>query len=807
MFKLNLKIAWRNLWKNKVYAAINIGGLALGLTAFVLMLLYINHEESYDTWSPELENVYQVRERHDFFTADNQQHWQDNVDSRMGVLIKEKMPQVVASTVVQPDWDFNYGYSIKPEHSNPQMITDVKDADSAFFRVFDYTFLQGNPETALKAPGSIVLKQQLAIKLFGTDKVLGKTLKVVMWRTDKGTDLTVTGVVEEPATPQSVFFNGLMRTGMDEGASGNASNTQYRSVYAKMNGPIDTALFQANLQAAYVQHKKASFILQKRNYTEYYKNGKFPGLKVISLNSVHKNPPLKSSWAEKLKPVLGICVFLLLVSVINFINLATAQSVQRAKEVGVKKVLGSHKRQLVWQFLTESALQSVVSLFLCIILIEVLLPAFNHHFNVTLSFWHNTQLVATITQLFSLFVLVTLLAGFYPAWVLSNYNPVAVLKGNYGNGLKGIALRNILVVFQFVISVTFIISIGIMGMQMRYINSRDLGFDRSNLVNLKTNYDEGFAEKLRKIPGITYVGTTTQVMGNAFNVPEEIIYRDQKINVNTVTVSMEALPALGVEVLKGRMFSTRYKQDTVNTVILNQSAEKLMGKNMVGQSYYLKDNDRNLNYQVVGIIKDYHNESFDKAVLPTIYKVTHLGGTSSTNNMLLKLNTRNIKPVMQKVDLAWKATYPDYPMSYETLDEAFSGITEDDNRFMNMIIVFSILSISLSLLGLFALSTFVAKRKTKEIAVRKVLGASNVQIINLLNRSFLILVIVANLISWPVAYIIIKKWLDSFAYRIEMPLLPFLSATIISIVIAVLTVSIQARKAAGTDPVNALKYE
>jgi len=807
MFKLNLKIALRSLFKNKVYAAINIGGLAIGLTAFVLMLLYINHEESYDTWSPQLKDVYQVREKHSFFSPDNEDHWQEINDSRMANLVRENIPQALAVTRVTADWGFSSGYSVKIAHADPVMVTGMKDADSSFFQVFPYEFLQGDSKSALNAPKSVVLKESLAIKLFGTEKVLGKTLKVLMWRNDPGTDLTITGVVADPETPQSVGFNALMRTGEEDKVPESASNFHYCQIYAKLNQVADTGALNQSLLKIYTDYQKKSLVQRKLQYKEIYKNGKTPGLKVIPLKDVHLNPPFKLSWVEKLRPVIGISIFLLVVSIINFVNLATAQSVQRAKEVGVKKVLGVYKHELIAQFLVESALQSMISLFLCVVLIEVVLPTFNHHFNVQLSFWLNPQLKTMLIQLFGLFSAVTLLAGFYPSWVLSNYNPVAVLKGSYESGLKGVVLRNGLVVFQFVISITFIIAIGIMHKQTRFISNKDLGFERGELINIKTNYDESFAEKLRKIPGVQYVATTTQVMGNVFNVPEEIIYKGKPLNINTVTVSMDALPSLGVRVLQGRLFAKTYKQDTINTVILNEAAANLIDKKPVGKSYSIKDGDKSCVFQIVGVIKNYHNEGFDKAVLPTIYKVTHLGGTSSTNNLLLRLNTSNTGEIMKKVQSEWKQTYPDYPMEYKAMDDVFVDVLKENNRFINMIVLFSILSVSLSLLGLFALSTFVAKRRTKEVAVRKVLGASNLQIINLLNRSFLLLVLIANLISWPIAYILVKKWLDGFAYRIDMPVYPFLIATIVSLVISALTVSIQARKAANGDPVHALKYE
>lgn len=805
MFKLNLKIALRNLFKNKVYAAINIGGLAIGLTAFVLLLLFINHEANYDKWNSELNKVYQFRERHDFFTPDNKQYWQDIGDSRIGNLVKEKVPQFKYVTKIDNGW--GNGRSIKVDRADPVMIKDIKDADSLFFKVFPYQFIQGDQSTAISTPNTIVLKQSLAMQLFGTDKVLGKQVKVVSWRNDEGSSLTITGVVADPPTAESVVFNAITHTGRREKDPEQVNSSNYCQIYALANKVLDTTSINKTLQKVYVDFKKASFIQRKITFNDFYKNGKTPGLKAVPLQEIHAKPALGVNWLTKIKPIIALSVFLLLVSVINFVNLATAQSVQRAKEVGVKKVLGAYKKQLVIQFLLESAIQSLVALFISVILVEVLLPAFGNQFDVQLSFWHSKQLASMIIQLFGVFVLITLLAGFYPAWILSKYNPVKVLKGNYESGFSGVALRNGLVVVQFIIAVTFIIGIGVIYKQTDYVANKDLGFNRDKLINIATNYEDAFAERIKHIPGVKYVATTTQVMGNAFNVPEEIRYKNQDFQLNTVTVTMDALPALGVQVVSGRIFAPEYKQDTINSVVLNETAAKLLGKNIVGKQYDVVDAKRKFTFQVVGVIKDYHNEGFDKAVLPTIYKVTQLGGTSSTNNLLVRFDSENYQSALQSIQAEWKKLYPDFPMQYTAVEDAFKEQLKSTNRLMQLVVVFSIISVVLSLLGLFALSTFMAKRRTKEIAIRKILGASDFQIINMLNRSFLILVVAANLISWPIAYILTKNWLSGFAYRIDMPIWPFVIATLTSVVIALFTVSLQARKAAVNNPVDALKYE
>ncbi|RZJ82034.1 MAG: ABC transporter permease [Flavobacterium sp.] len=803
MFKLNLKIALRNLFKNKVYAAINIGGLALGLTAFVLLLLFVNHETSYDKWSPDLKNVYQLREHHDYSTPDNKQHWMEVNDSRMAALVRDKIPQFKYVTKIDQDWGNDF--ALKVTNSNPVLVKNVRDADSLFFKVFPHQFIEGDQLAAISKPNTIVLKQSIAQKLFGTDKVIGKEVKVATWTKDPGTLMTVTGVVADVEIAESVKFNAVIHTGAMDKDPTQINNFRHCEIYTSAIDKLDTAQVNITLQKVYVAYKKASFVNRKITYADYYKNGKTPGLKIIPLQDVHATPSFNLSWADQIKPIVALSVFLLLVSIINFVNLATAQSVQRAKEVGIKKVLGAYKKQLVFQFLLEAVLQTFLALFICVVLVEVLLPAFSNHFAVELTFWHNKQLLSLILQLAGVFVLVSLLAGFYPALILSKYNPIKVLKGNYEAGLRGIALRNVLVIIQFIIAVTFIIGIGVMHQQTNYVANKDLGFSREKLINVSSEYfaDDPFIDRIRKITGVKYVATTTQVMGNTFNVSGEITYRNQEHSVNTVTVTMDALTALGVQVISGRIFSPAFKQDTLNTAVLNETAANLLGKNLVGKQFNEGENA----FQIIGIIKDYNNEGFDKAVMPTIYRVTHLGGMSSTNNLLIRFESNNYKPALEAVKAEWKRANPNFPMVYNSVEDAFQKTMEATRKQTQIIVLFSIISVVLSLLGLFALSTFMAKRRTKEIAIRKIMGASDFQIINMLNRSFLILVITANLISWPIAFILTKKWLEGFAYRIDMPFWPFAIATITSVAIAVFTVSLQAKKAAVNNPVDALKYE
>lgn len=299
MFKLNLKISFRNLFKNKIYAFINIIGLAIGLTAFVFVVLYINHEESYDSWSPELKNVYQIREKHNFFSPDNKAYLQETIDSKIALLLKEKLPQAIAVTKVDADFGSNGGYSIKLDDTAPVLVTKIKDADSNYFHVFPYIFLQGDNETALKSPKSIVLKYSLAQKLFGTDKILGRVVKIVRWREDKGENLTVTGVVEDPELPESAGFNALMRTGNKDNDPTDIFSTNYCQVYIKVNGTTETSVINQNIKNIYADFKKASLAHSSLKIKTLQKDGNGPGLEALAIKQVHANPVFTVNWLTK----------------------------------------------------------------------------------------------------------------------------------------------------------------------------------------------------------------------------------------------------------------------------------------------------------------------------------------------------------------------------------------------------------------------------------------------------------------------------------------------------------------------------
>lgn len=803
MFRNYLKIAFRNLWKNKGYAAINIGGLTIGLTGFILLLLYINYERSYDKWSPQLKNIYQV---YTLSSADSIS-WSDQCDTRLGAPLRNRLAGVEAVTMVSAPYD----NTIAIDADNKMFLENadsLRDSDSSFFKVFPYQFIAGNPDHALDKINTIVLTKSLANKWFGTtDDVTGRTVKIKRgWWDKKGTYYKITGVVNNLTSPTSVPVSAVYRSGYNDAGSSSPNTTRYANVYIKLNKDQSLDIFSK--QANKVYDDALGQLLQTRNssLSEYIKSGKRYGISFQPLPSVHLHPLNGKSVMDKIAPALALSLLLLFIAIINFANLATAQVIQRGKEAGVRKVLGANKKALVFQFLLEAATQCIVALLTALLIVELFLPFLNQFFNINISLWAYHHAISTLWwQLIIIILLTTLLSGIYPALFLAGYDPVKVLKGNLSRGRSGLVPRNILIIIQFLVAAVFIAGIIIIQKQVNYMAHADLGFQPDGLINLKVHYNKKLFDRLKAIPDIEYAGSASQLMGNSSGFYTKIKYEGEKVNLNVATVNMETLNAMKVHLLKGRLFSSQYGQDKINSVILNESAAKLLGGNVVGKSLYELDT---IQRHIVGVIADYHYEGFDKKILPTVYALRHSHGPSiDMSNMLVRVNTKNYTQVIAAIKKVWDDLYPGFPLEYVFMNDSFRHVIADDIRFRKIVSTFTLLSLILSLVGIFALSAYITTRRTKEIGIRRVLGASIPDILKLLNKNFVVLVIIANVIAWPVAYLLAKHWLNGFAYRINVSLPPFIIATIVSVLLTVLTVSLQAWKAATANPVDALKYE
>ncbi|WP_316794159.1 ABC transporter permease [Pedobacter frigoris] len=803
MFKLNLKIALRNLYKNKAYTAINIAGLALGLAGFIFILLYINYERSYDTWDKELEKVYQVQELDLQTLKEGKAEWLGESDGRLREMIKTSLPNVVAVThVCDPQQD----EAMVVDDKEPFFIDNIRRTDSTFFSVFPYKFIYGNPATALKNLNDMVVTEDFAKKYFGDVNPVGKIVKLTpqAW-INQTTPYTITGVIAKPETPGifdlSVLIQGPRIKFNDQFLS-------FAPNYVKFSGTPNEQDVNESLRKIYEPFRAAMLKKWKWSPSEYLKNGNKPAARLKPFYSVHQEPLQQEDWFTQLKPIILLSSLLLLISIINFINMFTAQAVSRAKEVGIRKVTGASRASLIKQFLLETALQCFCALIFGVILLELFLPYLNEQFLLSLSITDSYNIGLVVLQLISLVILITLLAGIYPAIFLSSYDPHNVLKGNFAQGKKGSKLRVILVGMQFVIAVGFFIGIMIISSQIKYMESRDPGFDPKGVIYVNESMDKVLSERIRNIDGVKYVGVNNGNVRRHPGITADYKFNNEVKELTTVFVNLHGLQAVGAKLLHGRLFDNMYQQDTSSTVIVNESLEKLYGGNMTGK--YLTYNNDSVKVQVVGVIKDIQVAGFDKASPPTVYTASKFNATYYTNDGFTNLVTydpKKEKYVLAELDKIWKQASPDYPLSFSFLEHDFKKLFVSHERFKQMVKLFSLLSISLSMIGLFSLAAFMTRQRTKEIAVRKILGADDKDIFFLLNKGYLWLMLGANVVAWPFIYIAVQHWLSGFAYRIEMPAFPFLIAFIVSILVTALTVSVQVKNAVSANPVDALKYE
>lgn len=801
MFRLNLKIAFRNLLKNKAYTMINVLGLALGLAGFIFILLYVNHEKSYDHWDARLKNVYQVQELDFWAIQEGKEEWMDAADQRVAELLPTSMPQIEAVTQFTDDVNTQ---SIIIDKNAPFLQKGILLASSSFFDVFPFQFIYGNANTAFNNTRSVVIKQLFAKKHFGDINPIGKTIKINQQNWTMPEEYTVTGVVAEPEKPSTVNFELLQYLPQRK------TNDQFYSfatTYIKFKTTQSLSALNSTAQAVYLPFKSALLTRQKQPIQNYSKNGIKPAIRFQPLQEVHQKPLSGKSWLDLIKPIILLSTLLLVISIINFVNMFTAQAISRAKEVGIKKVIGAKRKSLIFQFLAETALQCLIALLLSVMLLEGFLPYLNQLFNLSLSFSFSQSNLLIIIQLVVLLLIVTLLAGIYPAIVLSSYQPQLVLKGSFGHSSKGKSLRSLLVALQFVIAVGFFIGIMIISKQVRYMDEKDPGFETSSVICINNHYSKKIAGQIERIDGVIYLGSNGGMISRNQKHKGIYSFNNEKREITTVLVYKDGLSALNPKLVSGRLFDKNNAQDSISSVILNESLEKQYGGNMVGKFIYVNDS---VPAQVVGVIKDIQVSGFENLIEPTVFTAALNNATGYPNNGLnyvIRFDPKKQKLALAAIDKLWKQEFPSYPLTYTFVKDDLAKILVAHHRFKQMVKVFSFLSIALSLIGLFSLAAFLTKQRTKEIAIRKILGADSKTIFLLLNKGYFWLMFCANVVSWPLIYIAVDYWLKGFAYRIAMPVLPFIIAFIVSLFITIVTVSIQVKNAVKANPVDALKYE
>ncbi|MEO8110885.1 MAG: ABC transporter permease [Ginsengibacter sp.] len=810
MFKNYLKIAWRNLLRKKVFSVINISGLAMGLAIFTLITLYVRDELSYDRFNEHADRIYRVNT--DIKINGSEFKDKDTPAPMADVLVKT-YPRVEQAVRISGGGDI-----LVKKGDETLLEQHAFFADANLFNVFTLPMVAGNPKTALSGPNSMVISASMAKKYFNTLDVIGKTLKV-----DNTSLYNITGVIKDMPAQSHVHFNFIKSMAGSESSKSafwlsNSFMTYVLVRKGTMQAEIDgylkeTAKKYAEPQVMSIAHSSFSDLEKKGDHFKYAS---------IPLTKIH----LYSSLSSELEPsgniqyvyisaIIGL--FILLIACINFMNLSTAQSAGRAKEVGVRKVIGSGRANLVRQFLIESLLTAIVAYILSIVLIIILLPALNQLAGKEMALSTNLY-VWLFPALLGVAMICGLLAGVYPAFVLSAFDPIKILKGKFVLNIKGYKLRNALVVFQFATAIILIAGTLVIYRQLDYIRHKDLGYDREQVLVLNNAYALGdhvqtFKHEILQMRGVVAGSLTENLPTSTANDWNKNAYsKDATMSAGqTLTlvdwgVDASYIPALKMKMVMGRNFSEEMPTDS-SAVIINETAARSLGfKDPVNARLYdfnSRTNQTN-EFHIVGVVKDFNAGSLRYTTEPLVMRYSKYGG-----QFIFRIKSANIPQLIAQIENRYHSfdQMSSQPFLYSFLDENFNNLYKGEQRTGSVFIAFAALAIFIACLGLFGLAAYSAQQRTKEIGIRKVLGASVKGIIGLLSKDFIRLVGVAIIIATPLAWWAMNTWLQNFAYRINISWWIFFIAGALALLIALITVSFQAIKAAIANPVKSLRTE
>lgn len=797
MFKNYLKVTFRTLQRHKGYAFINIVGLAIGMAACALIMLWVLNERSYDRFHENGDRVYRLL-----------------VDADIGGHLRTAATMPPAGPTMMRDFPevenftrFGRLQTISVEYQDKQFQESmVGFADQSFFEIFSFGFASGDPATALKNPNTIVITEDMAKKYFGEEDPIGKILRI-----GGEDDYTITGVLKNLPRNSHISFN--MLRSFETLIARNpermalwlsiefrtylllAENADWRAVEQKLPELVDQHLGERLRSIG----GRLDLFLQPMTRIHLYSSRDFDVASAGDIRYVY----LFSS----------IALFVLIIACINFINLSTARSANRAQEVGMRKTLGALRKKLMSQFMGESLIYSLLSTILAVCFIVLVLPSFNNIVGRELGI----DVFTIIPGLFGLALFVGLIAGSYPAFILSSFQPVHVLKGGVKEGASNVRFRKVLVVMQFTISIALIVGTLTIYRQIQYIKNRRLGFDQEQVVvlpRLNQSLQRAFPSikhELATIPGVTGIGGSSYVPGTGRNVglflPEGFA-EDQMQTMQFLIIDHDYIPMMGMELAAGRNFSAKLATDTTESVLINETAARQfgwddpIGKKFIFQPPPGQEGETDIMY-VVGVVKDFHMSSLRNEIMPCIL----FFDPAEQARISTRLASGNISDTLDRLGKKWQEIDSQSPFDYFFLDDTINQLYASEERVGRLTLYFSVLAIFIGCLGLFGLAAFTAEKRTKEIGIRKVLGASATGIVRLLSKEYVILVAIANVIAWPVAYYGMNKWLTNFVYRTKMGFDIFVLSGILAYLIALMTVIFQAIKAARANPVDSIRYE
>lgn len=796
MIKNYLLIAFKNFKKQKLFSVINILGLTIGITSCLMIFLFIMNEYSYDNFHKNGKDIYRVMR---VGNVNGEQRNIPYLSPPYAPALLNDYPESIKKAVrVFPDNDLIRYKEISFNEKNIYLT------DANFFEFFDFQLLKGNPATVLKEPSSIVLTETTAEKYFGNEDPIGK---ILVFNTDQ--QLKVTGIAADVPVNSHLNFDIIiplesLRPGGNTWLNQWPGNGLF--VYVQLNPSIKPEQLIARFPK-----------FMDKYMGDFYKKAGFKmGLTISPLSGIYfegESPfdNVKHGSKKMVYIFMSIAVLILIIACINFMNLATARATDRSKEVGLRKVLGAVRNQLMWQFLFESLLFAAISSVLAIVLLQLMMPAYTRFLGYELppyagNPWFYVFIAGVI-------MVVGLLAGSYPALMLSSFSPIESLKGKLRVGKHGVFFRQALVVFQFGISVLLIISVTIVMSQMHYVQNTDLGFNKEQamIVRLDNNQIRNnkfqFKQQLLADPSVVSVSVMSGEPGGFHDMYgfETEAMPGEKLMLNTEFADVDYVKTLNLNLIAGRDFSTTFATDSTAAVLINRTAagklgyspDQAIGKWIKGSTF---DSVRR---KIVGVVEDYHFASLKQPIGPLVISTKK----DDRRLALIKLNTSDIQQTVSRLKIIYTSAAPDYPFEYSFLDEKFDKLYKSEMRQETLLSIFSLIAICIACLGLFGLASYTAIKRTKEIGVRKVLGSSVQNIVLLLSKDLLKPVLLGTLIAIPVGYYAMFKWLEGFAYRINVHWWMFAGAALVAVVIALLTVSFQAIKAAVANPVTSLRTE
>ena len=803
MFLNYLKIAIRNLKKNKGYSFINIFGLAVGIACCIVILLFIQNEFSYDKYNVNYDSIYRVRLS---AVIGNNPIESASSCAPCGPSFKQEIPEVENYTRLR-----NYGFPVIRYKDKAFSEERFYSVDSSFFDVFTVHFIEGNPRTALTEPNTVVITESTAIKYFGKEDPVGKMINA-----DKRRDYLVTGVINDFPANSSFHYDFLASI-----YSYDIQNDQlwlsnnYETFLRVQNG---SGLDELNKKISRVARDHIGPQLQKIvgiSYEQLYAGGSKYEYLLQPLSDIH----LRSHLDFELEPngdITYIYIFsiialaILLIACINFTNLSTARSSSRAKEVGIRKTLGSNQALLIRQFLTETIMMSFIAMLFALLLVELFLPTFNVISNkhLDLQIFSNYYTIPLLA-LFILFV--GIIAGVYPAFVLSSLTPVKVLRGKLQRVSNKSLLRNSLVILQFSISIILIVGTLIVQSQLDYIQNKKLGFNRDQILIVKKTDDIGkyiksFKDDISRNSAIIDVSNSSAIPGGLFGDtafkledtgPEDVH------DIKVINTDYGFINTYQIKMKEGRFFSRDYSNDSMS-VVMNEAAVKALGlKDPVGKNLVMIGD--NIKYRIVGITDDFNFQSLHQTIEPLVFRLYRQNDFG--RYISLRFTPQNAKITIQSISGIWHKYAGNQAFEYAFFNDDFAKLYTSEQRTGQIFSIFSILAIFIACLGLLGLAAYTAEQRTKEIGIRKVLGASIPEIIYMLTKEFTKWVLIANLVAWPLAYYFMNGWLENFAYRINFNIWVFILSGVSALLIAVVTVSYQAIRAAIANPIESLRYE